>query len=338
MMAEVLTLKRAQRQKAKLKLGIAAPSGGGKTFGALLIAYGLMKEKYPDLPSDELWSKIAVVDTENGSGQLYVGTVISNMKIGEYNTVTLTPPFEADKYTSAILMCHEAGMEVVIIDSTTHLWSGEGGLLEQQGMIAKRTGNSYTAWRDVTPMHNRFVDTMLQTDVHIIATMRSKTDYVQEKNAEGRTVVRKIGLNPIQKEGMEYEFTIFLEVDAEHNAFGSKDRTGLVDQKYFKITPQTGMDIMKWLESGVDVGTQSKVVSSGNVESNEKKTATMVEEKQASVVALCVELGGKGNADLMTVLKEYDPTGNPKKIQTLANLDSLLAKLENMKKSKEEVK
>ena len=98
----------------------------------------------------------------------------------------------------------------------------------------KRTGNSYTAWRDITPQHNRFIDTMLQTDIHIIATMRSKTEYVQEKDSNtGKTTVRKVGLNPIQKDGMEYEFTVFLEVDAEHMAFGSKDRTGIVDQKYF---------------------------------------------------------------------------------------------------------
>ena len=96
-----LQLKKAQRSKAYLKLGMSAPSGGGKTLGALLIAYGLMKEKYPNLPENELWEKIAIVDTENGSGELYVGREIGETKIGEYNAITLTSPFEADKYTRA---------------------------------------------------------------------------------------------------------------------------------------------------------------------------------------------------------------------------------------------
>lgn len=329
-MAEVMTLKKAQRKQAKLKLGMSAPSGGGKTLGSLLIAYGLMKEKYPQLKDDELWGKIAIIDTENGSGELYVGTVIDNIKIGSYNAVTLKPPFEADKYTSAIEMCKEAGMEVAIIDSTTHLWSGQGGLLEQQGNIAKRTGNSYTAWRDVTPQHNRFVDTMLQTDMHIIATMRSKTEYVQEKDPNtGKTVVRKVGLNPIQKDGMEFEFTVFLEIDAEHNAFGSKDRTGIVDQKYFKITPKIGAELMDWLETRSDAN--EVVVAKSEVTSYEAKSENAVKDLQTSVIALCDELKSDHKEDMMIVLKSYDTSGNPNKIKDVEKLKELQSKLEELK-------
>jgi hypothetical protein len=290
----MLELKVAQRKKAKLKLGMSAPSGGGKTLGALLIAYGLMKEKYPKLSDVELWGKIAIIDTENGSGELYVGKELDdlNLRIGEYNAVTLTAPFEADKYSQAIEMCANANMEVVVIDSTTHLWAGVGGLLEQQGNIAKRTGNSYTAWRDVTPQHNRFVEKMLQSDVHIIATMRSKTEYVQEKDSNtGKTVVRKVGLNPIQKDGMEFEFTSFLEIDAEHTAFGSKDRTGIVDQKYFKITPQTGREFMRWLESGTGEAKQVLATSSSELE-RQKTEAEKIKDAHTLIVEKCKILGG----------------------------------------------
>jgi hypothetical protein len=325
----MIELKVAQRKKAKLKLGMSAPSGGGKTLGSLLIAYGLMKEKYPNLPDSELWSKIAIIDTENGSGELYVGKEIAGIVIGSYNAITLTPPFEADKYSEAIKVCHDAGMEVAIIDSTTHLWAGQGGLLEQQGNIAKRTGNSYTAWRDVTPQHNRFVDTMLQTDIHVIATMRSKTEYVQEKDPNtGKTVVRKVGLNPIQKEGMEFEFTCFLEIDAEHNAFGSKDRTGIVDQKYIKITPQMGRDLMKWLEMGADTKAPPQVLAS--VKSAEDTVADFATTKK-KVVDACVSLGGKANKELMDLLKEYTPNGNPNAIKDLNQLTELSVKLETLK-------
>jgi hypothetical protein len=326
-MTEVMTLKRAQRKQAKLKLGMSAPSGGGKTIGSLLIAYGLMKKKYPSLKDDELWSKIAIIDSENGSGELYVGAVIDNIKIGEYNAVTLKPPFEADKYTSAIEMCYEAGMEVAIIDSTTHLWSGAGGLLEQQGNIAKRTGNSYTAWRDVTPQHNRFIDTMLQTDMHIIATMRSKTDYVQEKDPNtGKTTVRKVGLNPIQKDGMEFEFTVFLEIDAEHNAFGSKDRTGVVDQKYFKITPKTGMELMDWLESATDA--KDVVVAKSEVTSHEAKAADALSDLQKKVADKAISLNVRENPELIKLIKGYESSLNTNKIKDVAKLKELLDEIE----------
>lgn len=328
----MLELKIAQRKKAKLKLGMSAPSGGGKTLGALLIAYGLMKEKYPKLKESEIWSKVAIIDSENGSGELYVGKEIGNIRIGEYNAITLTPPFEADKYSQAIELCQEAGMEVAIIDSTTHLWAGQGGLLEQQGNIAKRTGNSYTAWRDVTPQHNRFIDKMLQSDLHIIATMRSKTDYVQEKDSNtGKTVVRKVGLNPIQKDGMEFEFTSFLEIDAEHNAFGSKDRTGIVDQKYFMITPEIGREFMRWLESGSE--DDKRVLASSVSESEKhKEDENKMKTMQDLAISKCTELGGSKNEELMTLLKQYDSSGNPKKIKEQEKLEELLEKLNKLTK------
>jgi len=331
-----LQLKKAQRKRAKLKLGMSAPSGGGKTLGALLIAYGLMKEKYPDIPDDEIWSKIAIIDSENGSGELYVGKEIANITIGEYNAVTLTAPFEADKYTDAVKMCYDAEMEVAIIDSTTHLWAGQGGLLEQHGNVTKRTGNSYAAWRDVTPQHNRFVDAMLQTDMHIIATMRSKTDYVQEKDqSTGKTTVRKIGLNPVQKDGMEYEFTIFLEIDAEHNAFGSKDRTGIVDQKYFVITPDNGREIMRWLESGTDdaIKVISTMVTDKEKEADEIKKVKALQKK---IVTLAKELGGSKNEELMNVVKEIEPSGNTNKIKDLLTLQELFDAISKLEKPEEE--
>jgi len=315
-----LELKKAQRKKAKLKLGIAAPSGGGKTAGALLIAYGMMKEKYPTLNDVDLWDKIVIIDSENGSGELYVDKEIGSTKIGEYCAITLQPPFEANKYTDAILLAYEAGKEVAIIDSTTHLWAGQGGLLEQQGNAAKRTGNGYTAWRDVTPQLNRFIDTMLQTDIHIIATMRSKQEYIQEKDpSTGKTTIRKVGLNPVQREGMEYEFTSFFEIDNEHNAYGSKDRTSIFDQKTFVITPNVGKQLMQYLESGSDA---KQVILATQEDPNEK--LKLLQEK---VIEIAKSLGGSSNADVMNIVKKYESSGNPKKISNVSVLNDLLNEL-----------
>jgi hypothetical protein len=317
----MLELKKAQRSKAYLRLGMSAPSGGGKTLGALLIGYGLMKEKYPDKDDAFRWSKIAIVDTENGSGELYVGSEVANVKIGEYTAVTMPPPFEADKYTNAIKLCQDAGIEVCIIDSTTHLWSGVGGLLEQQGNIAKRTGNSYTAWRDITPQHNRFVDAMLQSQMHIIATMRSKQEYVQEKDEKGHTTVRKVGLEPEQRKGMEYEFTTFFEIDNEHDAFGSKDRSSLFDQKTFRISPETGQKMMKWLMGGT---TQEPVVIASE---HKAERETGMAAIKGEIVERAIRLGGSGNKDLMAIVHKYEPSGNTNKINDEIKLSELRQEL-----------
>ena len=323
-MAQAIQLKKAQRSKAYLKLGMSGASGSGKTLGALLLAYGLMKELYPTLPDAELWSKIAIIDTENGSGELYVGMTVAGLTIGEYNAITLQAPFEAEKYTTALELCKDNALEVAIIDSTTHLWSGQGGLLEQQGTVAKRTGNSYTAWREVTPMHNKFIDAMLQFPLHVIATMRAKQEYVQEKDEKGRTSVRKLGLEPEQRKGMEFEFTTFLEINADHESFGSKDRTGLLDQKTFKITPNTGRELMKWLQGGVN--TEAVVVATAHVADPVEALKTLKD----SVIELCKTLGGSKNDVLMNKLKEYTPKGNPNSIQDEATLTKLYAELNEM--------
>jgi hypothetical protein len=322
-----LQLTKAQRKKAYLKLGMSAPSGGGKTLSAILLAYGLLKEAHPEWDEVEIWEHIALIDTENGSGQLYVGSEFYNIKIGTYNVVNLEAPFEAEKYIQAVELCKEAGMEVCIIDSTTHLWSGQGGLLEQQSNAAKRGGNSYTAWRDITPMHNRFVDTMLQTPMHIIATMRAKQEYVQEKDTNGKTIIRKVGMEPEQRKGMEYEFTMFFEISNEHEAFGAKDRTSQFDQKYFKITPDTGKQMMKWLEGGTDA--PAEVVKESIEKADPKKALDGAHEQ---ILEKIKKLGGSKNPTLMTLLKENTPDGkgNPNSIKDVKALTDLFIKLEDL--------
>lgn len=262
----MVQLKKAQRKRAKLKIGVSGASGSGKTLSSLLLAFGLIKGENPSFTDEQVWDKIVIIDSENGSGELYVGTEVGGIKVGNYNAVTLTSPFTPDKYIEALNVCKNADMYLAIIDSTSQLWAGQGGLLEMQGNTAKRTGNSYTAWREVTPQYNLFVDTMLQIDMHIIATMRSKTEYIQEKDEKGRSTVRKVGMAPIQRDGMEYEFTTFLDIDSDHLAFGSKDRTGIVDQKYFKVTPQTGLELAKWLDGSQSADTPEQVIAVSKAE------------------------------------------------------------------------
>lgn len=324
-----LQLKKAERKKTKLKLGISAPSGGGKTLGSLLIAYGMMKEKYPNASEEEIWGKIAIIDSENGSGELYVDLEKAGTRIGQYGAISLAPPFTPEKYIEGILLCHKEGIEVAIIDSASHLWAGQGGLLEMQNNVAKRTGNSYTAWRELTPMHNKFIDTMLQTDLHIIATMRSKTDYVQEKDANGKTTIRKVGLNPIQRDGMEYEFTAFLDLDAEHMAFGSKDRTGIVDQQYFKITSQTGRDFMKWLESGVDASKPAQIIAESKTEVVETKPVDDLKSIITEINKVATSLTCEKTA-IAEAIKKHHTTANYNTVKDISTAQAILNELKSI--------
>lgn len=206
-----------------------------------------MRTAHPELNDAQVWEKICLIDTENESGSLYVGKQVSGTTVGEYLTINLDAPFSAARYLEAIDLAEQAGVEYLVIDSLSHAWTGEGGLLDVQGNVAKRSGNSYTAWREVTPLHNKLVDKILQCPMHVAVTLRSKTEYVVEDNGNGKKTPRKIGMAPVFRDGVEYEFTIFFELDQSHAAAATKDRTGLFDGQYFLIAPETGSRIHEWL-------------------------------------------------------------------------------------------
>ena len=227
--------RKAERRKAKLRLAITSPAGSGKTYGALLIAQGL-------------GGRIAMIDTENGSGDIYADTC-------NYDIETLTAPYSIQKYLEAIHEAETSGYDVLIIDSLSHAWSGEGGLLDMHTKIMNdmKIGNSYTAWGKITPWQNRLIETMLGSNCHIIATMRSKTDYAMFQNDKGRTEIRKVGLAPVQRDGMDYEFTIVFDLSMEHTVSVSKDRTSLFDRQVFEISTETGKKLREWLDSGSEL-------------------------------------------------------------------------------------
>lgn len=223
---------KAERKQAKLRLAIAAVSGAGKTYSALLLAKGL-------------GGKTAVGDSESGSAHLYAN-------LFDYQVAPISAPFTPEKYIEVIREAEKAGFDNLILDSLSHAWSGEGGILDMQGAAeqASKSRNGYFAWREVTPQHNALVNAILQSNMNIIVTMRSKTAYEVSGTKENFKAV-KVGLAPIQREGMEYEFTVVLDISVEgHIATSSKDRTGLFDGKHFVINEQTGKDLLGWLNDG----------------------------------------------------------------------------------------
>lgn len=229
---------KAERFKSKLRLGLTSPAGGGKTHSSLLIAKGL-------------GGRIAVVDTENGSARKEVG----KNGVPEFDVLVLEAPFTPDKYISAIKEAEKEGYDIIIIDSLSPAWAGSGGLLERADIITKSSAskNSYMAWREVTPLHNKLIDAILQSKCHVIVTMRSKVEYVVETNDKGKSAPRKVGLAPIQREGMDYEMDIVLDIDQnQHLATASKDRTSIFEGTPFKPSVETGEKLKEWLGTGVE--------------------------------------------------------------------------------------
>ena len=226
-----LGFQKAQRIVKKARIGICGAAGSGKTLSALKIACGL-------------GSKVALVDTENNSSVLYADRI-------EFDVLNIEPPFEIDKYIKAIHQAEAAGYDVLILDSISHAWAGEGGLLDTQGKLADGGMNSFTAWRKLTPQHNAFIEAMIRSKLHLIATMRSKMDYVVETNEKGKSVPKKVGLAPVQREGMDYEFDIVLDLDLNHNAQSTKDRSSLFDGRLVsKPDEKVGKQILEWLDRG----------------------------------------------------------------------------------------
>lgn len=262
--------RKAERKKAKLRLGIVGPAGSGKTYSSLLIAAGL-------------GGRIALIDTENGSGDLYAG----RKEIPEYDVCPISAPYTVPKYLEAIKEAENAGYNVIIIDSLSHAWAGDGGLLDQQGKIADSgKGNSYTAWRQVTPLHNKLVESILQSPCHVIATMRAKTEYVLETDSKGKQVPKKVGLAPVQRDGMDYEFTTVFDIDLNHNVQVSKDRTAMFDGLIFKPGTDTGNTLKTWLETGADIPQPAT--------KNEASQVPLKERLRRTFIFLCTDEGQLG--------------------------------------------
>lgn len=227
-MSEIFVFTKAERKKAKLKLNLNGPSGSGKTYSALQMAAGLGE-------------KIAVIDTENESASLYASEF-------KFDTLPLRPPYSPERFVGAIQAAYNMGYEVLIIDSASHEWIGTGGCLEINDKAAARfKGNTWSAWSETTPKHRKFIDAMLQTDMHIITTTRAKTETVQ---GEGKKIL-KLGMKAEQRDGYEYELTVALDVLHEnHVAVPTKDRTKLFNPEGEVITRETGKRILDWLNDG----------------------------------------------------------------------------------------
>lgn len=235
---------KAKREKSKARICLCGASGGGKTLSSLYLAYGITND----------WNKIAVIDSERGRALMYANR--SDLGTGEFLHCELEPPYTVDRYIEAMREAEKiVGVDgVVIIDSGSHAWKGNGGVLDAKEQISQQRGKTdFSAWNDAGKIQNNFIDTIMDLDCHVIVTLRSKADYVQEKDPEtGKTTVKKLGLAPVQREDFEYEFMLVFDCDKDtHNATIIKDNTFLDAQGFYgKITPELGKQLREWMNEG----------------------------------------------------------------------------------------
>jgi uncharacterized protein YjhX (UPF0386 family) len=225
---------KATKKSSKLRMTIDGPAGGGKTYTALRFAHVLAQG-----------GKIAFIDTERGSASKYVGETPDGIP-WDFDVLELQQ-FSPERYTEAIVSAGRMGYSVLVIDSLSHAWEGSGGALDMK----QKAGESWSAWRHITPIHNRMVDAILQSQCHIITTMRSRMEYVQETDARGKVQIRKVGLSPIQRPGMEYEFDLVCDIDYSHILTVSKSRCSAVaDLIVEKPGAEFIYPVIEWLNDG----------------------------------------------------------------------------------------
>lgn len=228
---------KATKEKIKLRMAIDGPSGSGKTYTAMNIAQHLVPG-----------GKIAVIDTERRSARKY-------SQYFQFDVDDTMDTFHPQRYIDRIREAEKAGYDVLIIDSLTHAWIGKDGALALVDQETKRSQskNSFNAWREITPIHNALVDAILAANIHVIVTLRTKTEYVVEQDDKGKNVPRKIGMAPVQRDGMEYEFDVVADMDLDNNMVISKTRCVELAGKVF---PKPGEEIAtilrNWLSDGAE--------------------------------------------------------------------------------------
>ena len=274
-----LEFKKAKRVQAKVKIAIGGTSGSGKTMSSLLLAFGLVKAEHPEWSDEQVWDHICILDTENSSGSLYVGTHVGAYRIGEYNTIQIEPPFEEQTLIDCLRMCEDHHMECVIIDSASAFWMDA---LETQGKIAERTKSNFSSWKPVKADQNKMMQAILQCRAHVISNYRAKTEYTQEVGDNGKKVVKSLGMGIIAEGNSQYEYTLMLMLDADHVANATKDRTGCFDGKFFTITPDTGAKLYQWLSEG-EVAPTPPVIQKAEPVSATEEPAVDPEQLQKAI-------------------------------------------------------
>ena len=297
---------KAKREQVWLKVLLSGASGSGKSYSALKVATGIAKE---------CGSGIAYIGTEGSRNKYYADEF-------DYDLLELEEPFECEKYIEAIDAAVEAGYKVLIIDSMTHEWKWLNDVHD------KMPGNSFTNWGKLKPRHHKFMDKVLNSPIHIIATARGKDDWVLE-DKNGKQVPKKVGMGQQQDKDISYEYTVSLMIAQDtHVASADKDNTKLFDGRFEVLTEKDGVRLYEWANKG-DAPAPKKEIPKYTETTYDSED--MLKSVKKEIISVCTELGGTKNADLMAVLKTYVASGNPNAIQSLEEAKKCLTEIKAIK-------
>lgn len=305
-------IKKATREKIYCKIALMAPSGGGKTYSALRLATGMAQEIEKETGKK---ARILMGNTEQKRGYYYANEF-------DYDIVDIEAPHNPEKYVEFINFAVQEGYDILIIDSSSHEWEGRGGCLE----LHQQAGGQYQSWGKVTPRHNKFIEAIADSPIHIIATMRGKDQYEMSKDDRGKTNVQKIGVGAKQREGFEYEFTCTFLIDQKTSmAEVQKDNTHIFENEGATLLSEDyGKRIIHWANSGEGY--------TPPVRGREDNASTVnLAAVQKEIVAMCTQLGGTKNKKLMTTLKKYTANGNPYGIKDIDEARECLEKIKDIK-------
>lgn len=307
-------VKKAKREKIYCKIALMAPSGGGKTYSSLRLATGMAREIEKETDKK---AKILMGNTEQKRGYYYANEF-------DYDIVDIDAPHNPEKYVEFIDFAVKEGYDIVILDSSSHEWEGRGGCLELQ----QQAGGTYQAWGKVTPRHNKFIEAIADSPVHMIVTMRGKDQYEMTSDDKGKKSVQKLGVGAKQRDGFEYEFTCTFLIDQKTSmAEAQKDNTHIFEHETATLLSEAyGEKIMQWANSGEGYTPPVR----GKEENTSSHVADDLGSVKKEIVQICTTLGGTKNETLMATLKEVVPSGNPNAIKSIDTAKELLEKLKTL--------
>lgn len=296
---------KAKREQVWLKVLLSGASGCGKSYSALKLATGIAKKCN---------SEIAYIGTEGSRNKYYANEF-------SYDLLELEEPFECEKYMAAIDEAVEAGYKVLIIDSMSHEWKWLNDVHD------KMPGNSFTNWGKLKPRHHKFMDKILNSPIHVIATARGKDDWVLE-DKNGKQVPKKVGMGQQQDKDISYEYTVSLMISQDtHVASADKDNTHLFDGRYEVLTEKDGERLYEWANQGEAPTPKAPKPTYSEASVDETDILTDVKKE---IISLCTQLGGTKNETLMATLKEFVPSGNPNALKSVEKAKECLAKVKGI--------
>lgn len=303
-------VQKAVREKIYTKVALMSPSGGGKTYSALRLAKGMASEIERESGKK---AKILMANTEQARGRYYANEF-------EYDIIDLEPPYNPELFIEAINFAVEQGYDILVMDSTSPEWEGQGGCLELQ----QKAGGTYQAWKNVTPRHDAFINAMASSPIHIIATMRGKDQYEMEQDDRGKKSVKKLGVGAKQRDGFEYEFTCTFLLDLKsHVADPQKDNTHIFENSTPSMLSELhGEKIIKWANSS-DIEPKSQTNFSKASQENEDELQNFIHE----ILKVATDMIAVDRQGTLSLIKQYVPSGNPKSITDIDVAEKLLTAL-----------